>query len=303
MIKTFEDLLNRVKRDKPLTIALAVAQDHSLLRAVDDAFRNGIAKAVLVGDKKAIEAIAEEVGMESGAFEIIDIEDKEKACLKAVEIVHEGKADLLMKGFVDTSSVLRAVLNKKAGLSLGGLLSHVGVLKSPYYDRFFIISDSAMTIFPSLNDKVDIINNAVHVAHALGNANPKVAVLCAVEKVNDKMPSTIDAERLTRMNEQGKITGCTVKGPLGLDNAVSPEAARHKGIVHPVAGHADILIVPDLEVGNVLNKAMEYFGKAEKSGVIMGAERPIILTSRASSKTAKLNSIALSALIANQKPR
>lgn len=301
MIKSFEDLLNRVKKNKPLTIALAVAQDQSLIKAIYDAYCLGIAKAVLVGDKKAIEAIVEQTDVRTGEFEIIDIEDKEKACLKAVEMVHEGEADLLMKGFVDTALILNAVLNKKIGLNVGRMLSHVGVMKSPHYERFFIISDSAMAIAPSLNDKVGIINNAVQVAHALGNPIPKVAVLCAVEKVNDKMPSTIDAEKLTKMNERGEITGCMVKGPLSLDNAVSIEAALHKGIIHPVAGHADIIIVPDLEVGNVLNKSMEYFGMAQKSGVIMGAKTPIILTSRASSQAAKLNSIALSLLIAKVK--
>lgn len=185
-----------------------------------------------------------------------------------------------MKGFVDTSVMLKAVLNKELGLRGTGLISHVGILKVSGFDRLFFVSDSAMTIAPDLKAKADIIRNAVKVARAFGLDQPKVAVLCAVEKVNEKMPATVDAQTLTEMNERGEITGCLVKGPLQLDNAVSPEAARHKGITHPVAGNADILITPDIQAGNILNKSMEYFARADKAGVIMGAKKPIILTSR-----------------------
>lgn len=300
MIKTFEELLKKVKQYKPATITLAVAQEKNLLSAVNDAYKHGIAKAILVGNKSEIESIAMEIGMDLKNFEIIDVEDKEKACLKAIELVQKGIATLPMKGFVDTSVILKAVLNKDVGLRTGRLLNHVGVLKVPHYDRLFVISDSAMTIAPTLQEKVDIIKNTVCVAHALGNPNPKVAVLCAIEKINDKMPATVEAAELTKMNERGEITGCIVKGPLALDNAVSPKAAAHKGITHPVAGHAEVLITPDIEAGNILNKSMEYFGRAEKAGIIMGAKTPVILTSRASSDASKLNSIALGILTAHQ---
>ena len=300
MIKTFEEILNKVKQNKPATITLAVAQEKNLLSAVNNAYKHGIAKAILVGNKSEIEPIAKEIGMDLSNFEIIDIEDKEKACLKALELVQKGIATLPMKGFVDTSVILKAVLNKEVGLRTGRLLNHVGVLKVPHYDRLFVISDSAMTIAPTLQEKVDIIKNTICVAHALGNPNPKVAILCAIEKINEKMPATVEAAELTKMNERGEITGCIVKGPLALDNAVSPKAAAHKGIIHPVAGHAEVLITPDIEAGNILNKSMEYFGRAEKAGIIMGAKAPVILTSRASSDTSKLNSIALGILTARQ---
>jgi phosphate butyryltransferase len=298
MIKGFNELINTVKRSGPRTISVAVAQDREVLSAVNTAYKSGIAKAMLVGIKKEIEEIAADISMDIGCFEVIDVEDLEKACLKAVELVSSGAASLPMKGFVDTPVILKAILNKDAGLKTGSLLSHVGVLGIPSFDRLFVISDSAMTIAPTLEEKADIIKNAVKVAHALGNELPKVAVLCAVEKVNPRMPCTLDAEELTKMNERGEITGCLVKGPLALDNAVSPEAAKHKGIDHPVAGYADVLITPDLEAGNILNKSMEYFGRAEKAGIIMGAKVPVILTSRASSDESKLNSIALGLLAA-----
>ena len=164
----------------------------------------------------------------------------------------------------------------------------------------FIVTDSAMNIAPSLEEKVEIIRNAVTVAHALGNECPKVAVLCAVEKVNPKMPATLDAQALTEMNQRGEISGCQVYGPLAMDNAVSAQAAMHKGVDHPVAGHADILLAPDIEAGNILNKSMEYFAHAEKAGIIMGTKTPVVLTSRASSDEAKLNSIALAVLTATR---
>lgn len=300
MIVNFEQLIEKVKSGKKQTISVAVAQDSDVLSAVNNAYKMGIAKAILVGDKEEIQNIANEIGMNTDDFEIIDIKDKNEACLEAIKLVSEGRASLPMKGFVDTSIILKAVLNKEVGLKTGNLISHVGLLEVNGFDRMFILSDCAMTIAPTLENKVDIINSSVKVAHALGNEVPKVAVLCAVEKVNPKMSATIDAAELTRMNEDGIIKNCLVKGPLAIDNAVSIEAAHHKGIDHPVAGNADILIAPDIEAGNILNKSMEYFAKAEKAGVIMGAKTPIILTSRASSDISKLNSIALGVLIVQQ---
>jgi phosphate butyryltransferase len=297
MIKSFEELIEAAREIGPKTMAVAVAQDPDVLTAVHNAYKYGIVNPVLVGKKDEIEAVAGKTGINLAGFEIVNVEDKVEACRKAIKMVANGEAALPMKGFVDTSTILKAVLDKEIGLMRGRLLSHIGVLAVPGYDRLFIQSDAAMNISPSLNEKVDIIYNAVEVAHALGNDMPKVAVLCAVEKVNPKMPATVDAQELTRMNEQGIISGCIVAGPLALDNAVSPEAAKHKGINNPVAGNADILITPDIEAGNILNKAMEYFGRAEKAGIIMGARTPIVLTSRASSDRSKLNSIALSVMI------
>lgn len=301
MIKDFETIIKYAKQIGPATIAVAAAEDEDVLKAVEYARLEGIINAFLVGDKEKIEAILEENCIDPEEYEIIDEKNKEEACIKAVQLVNTGQASTIMKGFVDTSVVLKAVLNKDTGLPREGLLSHVGILKVDRYDRFFIISDSAINISPTLENKVDIIKNAVKVAHALENENPKVAIICPVERVNEKIISTVHAAELVKMNEEGKIPGCIVGGPFALDNAVSEEAARHKGISHPVAGRADVLIAPNLEVGNVLNKAMEYFAYTEKAGIIMGVKAPIVLTSRASSSISKLNSIAVAMLVANKK--
>lgn len=301
MINDFGTIIKYAVESGPKTVAVACAEDRDVLEAVEAARQAGIVNAILVGDKSRIVSILGDMQADQSLYDIIDEGDKKSACNKAVWLTRTGRATTVMKGFVDTSVILKAVLNKDTGLEINGLLSHVGVLKSRLYDRFFIVSDSAMNISPTLEDKISIVNNAVEVAHVLGNPNPKVAIICPVEKVNEKIISTVHAEELVKLNEIGKIKGCVVGGPLALDNAVSEEAARHKKIDHPVAGHADILIAPNLEVGNVLNKAMEYFGSIEKAGIIMGAESPIVLTSRASSSTAKMNSIALAVLVANMK--
>lgn len=299
MIRNFQELIETVRKGEPQTLSVAVAQDADVLLSVSNAYHNGIIKgAYLVGDEKEICRIAQEKDIDLSAFEIVNEEEKPQACAMAIRLVKEGKASLPMKGFVDTSVALKALLNREYGLRTGNLICHVGVMEVAGFDRMFLLSDSAMTIAPTLEQKVDLIRACTQIAHAMGNENPKVAVLCAVEKVNEKMPATLDAAELTRMNEAGIITGCMVKGPLALDNAVSEEAARHKEIDHPVAGHADILITPDIEAGNILNKSMEYFAKCEKAGCIMGAAKPMVLTSRASSDTSKMNSIALAVLAA-----
>lgn len=299
MIRSFQELIEKVQNGEPQTLSVACAQDEDVLLSVRHAYENRIIKgAYLVGDEAGIRAIAKEKQIDISPFEIINEEDKADACLAAVRLVREGHASLPMKGFVDTSVALKALLNKDYGLRTGNLICHVGVMEVAGFDRLFLLSDSAMTIAPTLEQKAELIRACTQIAHAMGNENPKVAVLCAVEKVNEKMPATLDAAELTRMNEAGEITGCMVKGPLAMDNAVSVEAARHKGIDHPVAGNADILITPDIEAGNILNKSMEYFAKCEKAGCIMGAAKPMVLTSRASSDTSKMNSIALAVLAA-----
>lgn len=301
MIKDFKSIIKYAAEIGPKTVAVAVAQDEDVLKAIDRAHKYGLVNAILIGDKAEIESIAKSVDIDLSRFTIIDILDKVKACRKAVELVHEGEASILMKGFINTPTILRAVLDKDVGLMSGKLLCHVGVLSVPGFEQLFIMSDAAMNIAPSLEDKVEMINNAVKVAHALENDNPKVAVICAAENEDPKMPATLDAAELVRMNERGEIKNCIIGGPFALDNAISIEAAKHKGITHPVAGKADVLITPDIEAGNILNKAMEYFGKAEKAGIIMGAISPIVLTSRASSDDSKLNSIALAILTASSK--
>jgi len=194
---------------------------------------------------------------------------------------------------------MKAVLDKEVGLRTDSVISHVAVFDIEGYDRLFLVTDAAMNLAPSLEEKAKLINNAVQVANALDNKEPKVGVVCAVEKVNPKMEATLHAAELVKMNEEGTIKGCMVGGPFALDNAISVEAAEHKGIHHPVAGRADILLTPDIEAGNVLYKSMAFFAKSKNAGIIMGAKAPIVLTSRADSHEAKLNSIALGVLIAS----
>ena len=300
VINSFDELISGLRKSGPKTIAVAVAHDRDVLQSVEMAREKGIANSILVGDKEAIKKIADGCKIDLNNFEIVDKPVIEEACATAVSLVRSGDALLPMKGFVDTSVILKAVLNKENGLNVGGLISHISVFKPSGYDRMMLLTDSAMNIAPNCADKAKIIDNAVKVANALGMARPIVAVVCAVEKVNPKMQATLDAEELVKMNESGAISGCSVVGPLGLDNAVSVEAAVHKGIKHPDAGKADILLMPDIEAGNILTKAIDFFAHAEKGGLIMGAGCPIILTSRASSDVIKLNSIALGLLAAEK---
>lgn len=298
MIRTLDEMVEEVIRQKILRVAVAVAQDADVLKAVHAAKDKGIIIPVLVGDRSEIIRIAGEEKLDFTGTEIVDVADKSDACMMAAAMVRDHKADLLMKGFVDTSVILKAVLNADNELLKDGLISHVGVLEVAGFDKLYYVTDSAMNIAPGLEEKASILKNAVEVAHALKNERPNVAILAAVEKVNPRMQCTLDAQELTRRNESGEIGGCAVYGPLALDNAVSVEAARHKGISSPVAGRADILLAPEIEAANMLNKSMEYFAHAKKAGVIVGAKVPVILTSRATSAQSKMYSIALGALIA-----
>lgn len=297
-MKSFKEIIEFAQQRGPKTIAVACAQDEDVLKSVEEARKLKIANAILVGDKEKITSIARYLEIDIAKYEIIDEKDLAKASLKAVELVSSGKAQLVMKGLVDTSIILKAVLDKEVGLRSGCPLSHVAVFKIDGYDRLFFVTDAAMTLKPDLETKKLIIDNAVQVAHALDIEEPKVAVICAKEKVNEKMLCTVDAKALEDMYNNGEIKGCIVGGPFGLDNAVSEEAAHHKGIVHPVAGKADILLVPDIESGNILYKSMVFFAKSEIAGIIVGAKAPVVLTSRADSDISKLNSIALGVLAA-----
>lgn len=300
MIRAFDEIIKAARDKGPKIIAVAVAQDIEVLSAVNGAKDLGIANAILVGDKDEITNAAKACGVDINKFEVIDIKEKDEACRKAVELVSTGKAHIVMKGLVDTSVILKAVLDEKIGLRTGNVLSHVAVFDVAGYDRLFYVTDAAMNIAPNLEQKKQIIENAVQVANALENDNPKVAVLAAVEKVNPKMQATLDAAELIRMNEAGELTGCTLGGPFALDNAISVEASKHKGITHPVAGYADILMVPAIEAGNMLYKSMVFFAKAKNAGIIVGAKAPVVLTSRADSDEAKLNSIAIGVLMASK---
>ena len=298
MIKNFDEVLKIAKERGPKTIAVACAQDNDVMNAVENARVNGIAEAILVGDLEMIKKIAAEESIDLTAYEVIDIKDMAEASLKAVELVSSGKAHMVMKGLVDTAVILRAVLNKEVGLRTGNILSHVAVFDVPSYHKLMLITDAAMNIAPDLNQKKQIIENALFVSRALDIEEAKVAVITAKEKVNPKMPATVDAAELVKMNLNGEIKNCLVGGPFAVDNAVSKEAAKIKGIDHPVAGDADIMLCPTIEAGNVFYKTLAFLCNAKSAGTIVGAKAPVILTSRADSEDAKLNSIALSVLMA-----
>lgn len=298
MIKTFDEMLDKVKCGETKKIAVAVAQDEPVLEAVRDAKKLGLADAILVGDRQKIEEIANTLGIDLNEFEVIDEKDNAKAAMKAVELVSTKKADMLMKGLVDTATFLRAVLDKEKGLRTGRVLSHVAVFEVPALQRILMVTDAAMNVAPDLNTKKQILENAVKVAHAIGIEMPKVAPVAAVEVVNPDMPPTLDAAALSKMNDRGQIKGCIVDGPLAIDNALSEEAAKHKGIKSPVAGHADIILVPNIETGNVMYKTLTYTANAKNGGILIGAAAPVILTSRADSNESKLYSIALACLVA-----
>ena len=300
-MKTFEEiLLQAQQQEKRKVISVAVAQDREVLLSVEEARKKGIIDGILIGDSIKIKKIAGKLNIDLSNYKIIDKKDDMEAARQAVIEVSSGRADMLMKGLVDTSVVLKAALDKEIGLRGEGVLSHVAVFEIENYDRLFFITDAAMNIAPNLETKKKIIDNSVKVARALGIKNPKVACICAKEKVNKKMPDTVDAHELEKMNKRGEIKNCTVGGPFALDNAVSLEASKHKGIDHEVAGMADILLAPDIEGGNILYKSISYFAKSKGAGLIVGATAPIILTSRADSEETKLNSIILGAMTAGK---
>ncbi len=297
MIKKLDQIIEKAKLGERKTLAIAVAQDKVVLEAAVQAVRENIVNVILVGDKEKIQAIAVEGNLDLTGFEIVDEKDIKKAAAKSVELVSTGKAHFLMKGMLGTSDLLKAVLNKEAGLKTSNLLSHVMVYDVPSYHKLLFLTDGGMVPYPELQDKVGIINNAVKIAHALDIKCPNVGVICAVEVVNPSMQATLDAAALASMNKRGQIKGCIIDGPLALDNAISKEAAAHKGIVSEVAGEADILLVPSIEAGNFLGKSLTYFAKAESAGVIVGAKCPVVLVSRADSAKSKLYSIALGATL------
>ena len=301
MSKNFDDLLSKLKVAEKKTLAVAVAQDEPVLEAVKAAKDKGIADAILVGDKAKIEEVATKIDMDLTEFEIIHEEDVKKAALKAIELVSSGAADMVMKGLVDTATFLRSVLNKEVGLRTGNLMSHVSVFEIEGIDRLILLTDAAFNTYPDLKQKVQIINNSVMVAKACGIENPKVAPICAVEVVNPDMPATVDAALLSKMSDRGQIKGCIVDGPLALDNAISEEAAHHKGVTGLVAGKADILLLPNIDVANVMYKSLTYTAPTKNGGILVGTSAPVILTSRADSFETKVNSIALAALVSEGK--
>ncbi|AAO37006.1 phosphate butyryltransferase [Clostridium tetani] len=298
MIKNFNEILQKVQQQSTKKVAVAVAQDKPVLEAIRDAKNNKIADAILVGNEEEIKSIAKEINMNIEDFEIIHEPDMKKAALKAAELVSTGKADMLMKGLVDTANFLRAVLHKEVGLRTGKLMSHVAVFETDKFDRLLILTDVAFNMYPDLKEKAQMIENAAAVAHSMGNECPKVAAVCAVEVVNPNMPETIDASLLAKMSDRGQIKGCIVDGPFAIDNALSEEAAKHKKVTGPVAGKADILVLPDIQAGNIMYKTLTYTTDAKNGCLLVGTSAPVVLTSRNDSHETKMYSIALAALVA-----
>lgn len=298
MSKSFEELISKANQKTLKKVSVSNAQDEPVLQAVKAAKEQNIATAILVGDEAKIREIAASIDMDLTDFEIINEPETEAAALKAVELVHNGKADILLKGLLETKTFLKSVLNKEVGLRTGKMLSHVCVFEIEGINRLLFFTDVAFNTYPTLADKVNIINNAVEVAHACGIECPKVAPLCAVETVNPKMQPTVDADNLTKMYEGGDFKGCQIYGPLSMDLAIDPEAAVHKGVTNPVAGHADILLFPNIDAGNITYKILVRTAKVKIGNVLVGTSAPVVLTSRSDDFETKLNSIALATVIA-----
>lgn len=302
MSKNFDELLSKVSTCGKKVVSVAAAQDKAVLEAVKAAKERGIADAILVGDEAMIREIAAELGMDLSEYEIINEPDIVQASLTAVKLVHDGKADMYMKGLLDSKTFLKSILDKEVGLRTGKALSHVCVFEIPGIDRLLFLTDVAFMPYPTLEDKVSIIEYTVNVAKACGVEVPKVAPLAAVEVVNPKMPVTVEADELTKMCEEGKIQGCIVDGPLSLDIAIDKAAALEKGATNrKVQGDADILLFPDIHAGNLVYKAIVHMVPGVKNGCILtGTKAPAILTSRSDTFETKVNSIALAAVVAEE---
>lgn len=300
MSNSFSDLREKAKEGKKKILSVTCAQDNAVLEAVKEAHEMGIVDAVLVGDEAKIREIAGSIGMDLSDYRIINEPDNIQATLKAVKLVHDGEADMYMKGLVPTKDFLKSVLNKEVGLRTGKTLSHVAVIKVPSIDRLLFLTDVAFLPYPDVEQKKQMIRYAVDVAKACGVETPKVAPLAAVEVVNPKMPATVDADELRKANENGEITGCVVDGPLSLDIALSEAAAKEKGAQdRPAAGKADILVFPDIHAGNITYKAIGHLVPGVEIGAMLtGTSAPVILASRSDTKDVKINSIALAAVLA-----
>ncbi|MCU0808515.1 MAG: phosphate acetyltransferase [Candidatus Contendobacter sp.] len=294
----YQQLIARCQTLTPAPTAVAHPCDESSLRGAVEAAELGILQPILVGPKARIEAVAAQFQLDLSGYEIVDAPHSHAAAEMAVQRVREGKAELLMKGSLHTDELMGAVVRTATGLRTERRISHAFIMDVPSLDRPIIVTDAAINIFPTLEDKVHIVQNAIDLTRALGLDQPKVAILSAMETVNPKVPSTVEAAALCKMADRQQITGGILDGPLALDNAINLAAARIKKIASPVAGCADILVVPDLEAGNMLAKSLTFMADADAAGIVLGARVPIILTSRADSVTTRLASCAVAALVA-----
>ena len=293
----YEMLMEACRLLEPISVAVVHPCDDVSLTGAIDAAKEGLITPLLVGPQQRIRAVAEREGIDLTAYTIVDVEHSHAAAAKSVELVRTGEADALMKGSLHTDELLAEVINKVTGLRTNRRISHCFIMDVPTYPKPLIVTDGAVNITPDLKAKADICQNAIELAQVLRIARPKVAILSAVETVNPDIPSTIDAAALCKMADRGQITGGELDGPLALDNAINMEAARTKKIVSNVAGQADILLVPNLEAGNILAKQLTFLARAEAAGIVLGARVPIILTSRADTVRARLASCAVATLL------
>ncbi len=296
VLKSFDEVIAKVKGfPEPKRVIVAAAGDEHTLQAVVHATKEGIIKPVLVGDAAKIKSILQEMSFEVSPEDIYDVADPDEAAKKSVALIHEGRGDFIMKGKLETAQILRPVVNKETGLGTGKVMSHFVINQLPHYHKLLVTSDGGMMTYPTLEQKKDIIDNAVDIMLKLGYENPKVAAVTAIEKVNPKMPETVDAGALADMNKEGKITNCIVAGPISIDIALDKEAAAIKGYDSPVAGDADMILVPNIHVGNILGKSIVTIAGGKMAGFIVGSKVPIVLTSRGSSAEEKFLSLALAA--------
>jgi phosphate acetyltransferase len=295
----YEQILETCKKLKPIPTAVVHPCEESALSGAVEAANLGIIVPILVGPHDKIAAVASAAGIDVSGFQIVDAPHSQASAVKAVELVRSAQAELLMKGSLHTDELMAAVVSREGGLRTGRRISHAFVMDIPTYHKVLIVTDGAINIAPTLEDKVEICQNAVDLAISLGVNKPKVAILAAVETVTSKMPATIDAAALCKMAERRQITGAILDGPLAFDNAISKEAARTKGIHSEVAGDPDILLAPDLEAGNILAKQLSFLAKADSAGLVLGARVPIILTSRADNVRSRIASCAVAMLAAH----
>jgi phosphotransacetylase len=295
----YEQMLTKCKHLKPVPTAVAHPCEESALAGAIEAAKLGLIVPILVGPRDKIEATAKSAGVDISAYEIVDAPHSHASAVKAVELLREARAELLMKGSLHTDELMAAVVSREGGLRTGRRISHVFVMDVPTYHKVLFVTDAAINIAPSLEDKVDICQNAIDLIIALGIKKPKVAILAAVETVNSKMPATIDAACLCKMAERGQIKGALLDGPLAFDNAISKQAAETKGIRSPVAGDPDILLAPDLEAANILAKQLSFLANADSAGLVLGARVPIILTSRSDSVRSRSASCGVAMLAAH----
>jgi phosphate butyryltransferase len=298
MFRSFDELLDAARARGPVSIGVAAAHDPDMIEALKRARELRLAEGILVGKGSEIRALAREGGLDLSDSQIVNEPDPAAAIRQAIALVREGRAGLLMKGKIATASLIRAVLDKDAGLRTNRQLSQVVVFRAPGVDRLMLLTDAAINIAPTLAQKAELCRNAIEVANAIGIEKPNIAALCALELVNPEMPATVDAAALCVMNRRGQLPGCYIEGPIALDASLSKFAAERKSIVSPIVENTDIFLAPDIEAANILYRAIVYFANAESGGIVLGARVPIVLLSRAETPETKVRSIAIGVLTA-----